>query len=95
MPKENPAADKFVKAVGRRIFELRRKAELTQALLAEQIDVSTPYQARVEGGTENLTLKTLHKYALAFGVRPHQLLLTPRSTKVKKGRPRSKKSTAR
>jgi XRE family aerobic/anaerobic benzoate catabolism transcriptional regulator len=84
-----PSEKIFLRRVARRIFELRRAAGLTQAELAERIDVSVPYQARVEGG-QNLTLLTLRKYAEVFHVEPEDMLKAPASIAVKVGRPTKK-----
>ena len=66
MPKEN--ATKLVRSVGRRIAELRRNKDLTQAEFAELLGVSVQWVSRAEVGHENLTISTMAKVANALGV---------------------------
>jgi transcriptional regulator with XRE-family HTH domain len=77
------------KDVGRKVAELRRKRNLTQAGMAEAAGVSTPYLARLEGGQENLTLDSLCKVANVLDVRAAELMKPPRSRAVRRGRPRA------
>lgn len=80
--------------VGRRVAELRRKQGLTQAEIAEVVDVTVAYFARIEGGRENLTIESLAKLAGALSVRVSELFRAPRSRTVKRGRPKSRRADA-
>jgi|ERR1700691_2035867 DNA-binding XRE family transcriptional regulator len=54
-----------------RIADLREKAGLTQAELAQRTGVSQPMIAKLESGrADNLTLRTFIRYALALGYAP-------------------------
>ena len=65
--------------MARRIKELRKLRHLTQEQLAEALDIATKNVQRLEGGTQNLTLKTLQLVADALDVEPYELLLVPGS----------------
>lgn len=75
------------KDVGRRIGELRVAKGMTQAQLAEVLEVSTKYQQLVESGVENLTLDSLVDFANVLGVEVVALLEPPLSPPPKRGRP--------
>lgn len=79
--------DQLAHGVGRRIAELRRDGKLTQEQLAELADISTTYLQRVEAGSENLTLRSLVRFANLLGVEVASLFAPPRSRAVRKGRP--------
>jgi len=49
------------------ILEMRHKAKLTQKELAKKMKVSQSVIARIERGSENLTIATLSKLATACG----------------------------
>lgn len=53
--------------VGAQIVGLRIKYRLTQKELADRIGTKQSEIARIESGTRNLSIKTMHKIALAFG----------------------------
>lgn len=74
--------------VGRRVAELRGERGLTQAQLAEHVNVSTRYIQSIEGGFENLTLETVAKLATVFKVKPIQLFEPPVTRKSRPGRPK-------
>ena len=73
--------------VGRRIAELRADAHLTQEQMAEQLGVSLKYVQRVEAGRENLTIRSLVRFANILGVEVAELFAPPRSHEVRRGRP--------
>ena len=58
------------------LAETREKAHLTQTAVAKKMGVSPQVVSRIEGGSLNLTLRTIFKYArsvgseLAFSLRP-------------------------
>ncbi len=90
MRREDP--DKLLADVGRRIVELRHACGWTRDKFAEAIESSNQYAARLESGTANVTLRTLHKVANALGVRVANLLEAPstRATPIRRGRPKKR-----
>lgn len=56
------------KKLGRRIREERKKLSLTQAQLAESIDISDTYMGAIERGERSLTLDTLVRLVDRLGV---------------------------
>lgn len=85
MESEDP--DAVIRDVGRRVAELRAGLGLTQEKLAEALNVSGVYVRRVEIGQENLTLRSLTRFATMLGVRTVDLLTAPQSREVRVGRP--------
>jgi transcriptional regulator with XRE-family HTH domain len=51
------------------IIDARTKAGLTQEQLAERMDAKQAFVARLEGGNQNTTIKTLERLAAATGLR--------------------------
>lgn len=62
------------KRLGERIREERLKLKLTQAQLAEDIDISDTYMGAIERGERSLTLDTLVRLANRLGVTVDYLL---------------------
>lgn len=60
--------------LGKRIREERQKLNLTQEMLAEDIDLTTAYIGQIERGERNLTLENLVKVANRLGVTIDYLL---------------------
>lgn len=56
------------KRLGRRIREERQRLHLTQAQLAEAIDISDTYMGAIERGERSLTLDTLVRLVNRLGV---------------------------
>ena len=56
------------KRLGKRISEERQRLNLTQAQLAEDIDISDTYMGAIERGERSLTLDTLVKLVNRLGV---------------------------
>ena len=56
------------KRLGKRIREERRRLNLTQAQLAENIDISDTYMGAIERGERSLTLDTLVRLVDRLGV---------------------------
>ena len=56
------------KRLGKRILEERQRLNLTQAQLAEDIDISDTYMGAIERGERSLTLDTLVKLVNRLGV---------------------------
>lgn len=62
------------KKLGQRIREERLKLNLTQAQLAEAIDISDTYMGAIERGERSLTLDTLVRLVNRLGVTVDYLL---------------------
>jgi transcriptional regulator with XRE-family HTH domain len=56
------------KRLGKRIREERLKLNLTQAALAEAVDISDTYMGSIERGERSLTLDTLVRLVVRLGV---------------------------
>ena len=57
----------FLRAVGRRVRDLRERRDLTRRVLAAQADVSERYLGQLETGEGNISIMLLRRVALAFG----------------------------
>lgn len=80
--------------MGRRVAELRAERGLTQETLAEKLGVSGVYVRRVELGRENLTIRSVARFAAMLAVRTADLFVPPASREVRVGRPRRAPSKA-
>ena len=85
--------ERALRDVGRRLGELRAAAALTQEELATKAGVGWKYQQQIELGYENLTLRTLVKYANLLGVTLADLMQAPASRMAKPGRPSSTRAS--
>lgn len=90
MPHINPIT--VISGIGRRVAELRRDCDLTQAQVAELVGLSTRYLQRLEAGRENLTVRSLVALANIFGVEIAALFKTPKLRKQPRGRPLKKQT---
>lgn len=63
------------KKLGERIREERLKRNLTQAQLAEAVDISDTYMGAIERGERSLTLDTLVRLVNRLGVTVDYLLI--------------------
>lgn len=68
------ALPELVQVVARRIKALRQARGLTQDAVAEALGIASKNVQRLEGGRQNLTLKTLAHIADVLDVEPHELL---------------------
>jgi transcriptional regulator with XRE-family HTH domain len=59
---------KFLKLIGKRIAELRKKQRLTQTQLGDLCEMERSAIARLESGTENVTAATFYKLSKALNV---------------------------
>ncbi|MGQ0828925.1 MAG: helix-turn-helix domain-containing protein [Bacteroidota bacterium] len=66
--------EKYLKALGERIVDLRKAKGMTQTDLAEKIGVKFPMVGRIERGAVNPTINTLRKFANALGVSVSELI---------------------
>lgn len=57
--------------VTREIKQLRERLNLTQKELSKRVGVKREYLARLEGGRQNITLRSLYKVASAMGKTVH------------------------
>lgn len=80
--------DRILRAVGRRVAELRQAAGLTQEEFAEMAKVSIKYAQRIEAGRENLTVRSLVKLANLLGASVIEFFVPPRKPSSAIGRPR-------
>ncbi len=80
--------EKLAQQVGRRVAEVRSGRDLTQAELAERLEVSIRYLQSIEAGRENLTLETISRLATVLGARPIDFFLPPVTKKPRPGRPK-------
>lgn len=62
--------------VGKNIKEKRVQEHLTQAQLAEMIDISVVHLSHIENGTVNMSLKTLNALCNIFFCTPNDILLS-------------------
>ena len=60
--------------LAQRISKIRKEKKLTQAQLAELIDVHEKYIGKIEAGKQNITIKTLNKLANALNIDVCRLL---------------------
>ena len=67
-------SDLFVKKVGGKIKNLRKKQGLSQVALSYDLDLSKQSICNIESGKKNLTLKTNLKISKALGTNPSELL---------------------
>lgn len=96
MPPGREDPDEVRVRVARRIVELREEAGLTQREVAEAVGFDTSSYARMESGTENLTLRTITLIAATLG-RPTVALFempTVPASKRPRGRPKKKSAAA-
>jgi len=86
---------RVLRAIGRRIAELRRDRAMTQESFAEELDVSVRYVQYIESGTENLTIETLVQLANCLRVGIADLVAAPSTSRARRGRPKvtAKRST--
>jgi len=56
------------KFIGQQVKNARNKKQISQAELAEQIDISVPYISRIETATKNVSLEVLVSIANILGV---------------------------
>ncbi len=69
--------DSFNVVLGRRVAQLRRRAGLTQAELAERVEVAVETVSRLERGVTVPGVETLVRIARETGSEPHEVLQPP------------------
>ena len=60
--------------IGRRIHRLRKRADITQQILAEKIGTSTAYISQLERGAKGISIENLVNIANALGVTADTIL---------------------
>jgi len=65
--------ERLLKLMGRRVYELRKKAKLTQEDMMSY-GFERRYYQRIESGTVNLSLKSLNKLAKVFRLSVAELM---------------------
>lgn len=81
---------KTIEQVGRQIAHLRAEAGLTQAEVAEKLEMTLTNYQRLEHGLQNATIKTLVRIADALGVQARDFWQPPPKTRPGRGRPEKK-----
>lgn len=69
------AEEDLIHRVAERVLRHRKVRGLTQDEVAERLDTHQPAIARIEGGYENLTLRSLARLAWALDCRPEDLIM--------------------
>lgn len=64
----------LLRALGKRVRELRKERSYSQEKLAEHAGIHENHVRRIEGGTANPSYLVLMKLAKALGVQPSDLL---------------------
>jgi transcriptional regulator with XRE-family HTH domain len=64
----------LLKALGKRVRELRKARGLSQERLAELADIHENHVRRIEAGTANPSYLVLVRIGKALGVRPGELI---------------------
>jgi transcriptional regulator with XRE-family HTH domain len=82
--------DQLVRDVGRRVGEERGRRGWTQEQFAEALGYSLKFTQRIEGGRENLTIKSAAMLADALGVPLVALFKKPRTKQPGPGRPKKR-----
>ncbi len=86
-----PKHSKLVDNIGRRIAEVRRERGWTQDFLAEKAGVTGGYIRQIEGGMQNLSIRTLEWLAGVLKCKPIDLLQPAEPKKRTAGRPQKRK----
>lgn len=63
--------------LGLRIKELRKKNKLTQAQLAEKVNIATKHESCIETGKNYPSAELIEKYAKVFNLEPAEVLRIP------------------
>ena len=64
---------KFIKALGKRLAEVRKQKNVTQEQLAEDANLSLSQIARIETGVINTSVNNIYIIAKALDVQPKTL----------------------
>ena len=69
--------EKLIESISKNISKWRKRNELTQAQLAEKLNIETETISRLERGKHLPSLVTLHKIADQFSISIAELLVDP------------------
>lgn len=83
--------DKLMRAVGRRVAELRERRGVTQQQLADDLDVSLRYLQTVEAGEQNLTLRSIANLSAVLRAPIAALFEPPARIQGRPGRPKRRR----
>ncbi len=64
----------FLREIGKRIAQERKKQNLTQEILAEKADVTTQFVSYAESGKRSMRAENLYKMSISLGVSVDYLL---------------------
>ena len=79
MASPRTVGDRELRNLGRRVSELRIERKFTQERLAERLDVDLRYVQQIEGGRQNVTVRTAASLARALRVPIAELFVTPKT----------------
>lgn len=65
--------------IGLKIKFFRQQRRITQAILAEKMNMDVRYLSDIERGKKNITLKTMHKISTILGINPIELFVYTRT----------------
>lgn len=68
--------------IGLKIKFFRQQRRITQAILAEKLNMDVRYLSDIERGKKNITLKTIHKIATILGINPIELFVYTRANQA-------------
>ena len=71
---KSKADKKLLKALGKRVYELRKRQGISQAQLAFESAMHREQIGRIELGKQNSSISTLASIADAFGIRLSELM---------------------
>lgn len=77
----------FIQSVNRRIAEIRTQRGITQAELAERMNVELREIQKWESH-QSMTLRTIHKFSVALNCPIIDLFQKPKTNQSKRGRPK-------
>ncbi|MGN0740022.1 MAG: helix-turn-helix domain-containing protein [Treponema sp.] len=80
----------FTSNVGRNLQLLRKQYHLTQAQLAEKLEVSVSHIANIEREETSISLSLVEKIIDLFGITPNDLLLEKTSENSEENSPQEK-----
>jgi transcriptional regulator with XRE-family HTH domain len=71
---ESLSVKRLYEELGLRIRARREQGGLSQARLAEHVDLTRTSVSNIENGRQHLTLHSLYRFAEVLGCKPHDLL---------------------
>jgi transcriptional regulator with XRE-family HTH domain len=77
VPSSRVPGDRALRNLGRRVAELRISRGFTQEDLAERLDKDRRYVQEIEGGRQNITIRTAALVAQKLRVQVSELFLPP------------------